>query len=190
MNEALTELALDPENALLNFKVARLYHEKNQTAAAISFYLRCAERTTHKELAYICLLQMSKCFAAQRGRNFTVKFLIKHAITIFPKRPEGYYYLCKFYEDTDDQYECYTTARIALNVCDFELSTLETLYDYPGKYSLIFLQAKSGWHWDKNDETRKLLSLLLNEYHDVMNSEYLTAVRNNLINLGVRLVAV
>jgi hypothetical protein len=189
MNDALTEFAINPEDPLLNFRVARLYHEQNQTAAAISFYLRCAERTTYDELAYICLLHMSKCFEAQRDRNFTVKYLIKHAITILPKRPEAYYYLCKFYDNTSEHYECYTTARVALEVCDFDTPILETLYNYPGKYGFIFLQAKSGWHWDKNNETRKLLSLLLNEYYDVMNKEHLTVVQNNLINLNVRLYA-
>jgi hypothetical protein len=98
--------------------------------------------------------------------------------------------LCKFYENTNEHYECYTTCRIALENCDFDTQPLETLYSYPGKYGFIFLQAKSGWHWDKNNETRRLLSLLLNEYHDVMNKEHLTVVQNNLINLGVRLVAV
>jgi hypothetical protein len=184
-----TRLALTPFDPIVNFEIARNYYNAGQTASAISHYLRCAETTPYDELAYICLLQMSRCFALQKNRNFTVKHLIKHAITVLPKRPEAYYYLCKHYEGVDDHYECYTTACIALNVCDFETQTLETLQDYPGKYGLIFLQAKSGWHWDKNNETRKLLALLLNEYYDVMNNEHLTVVRNNLINLNVRLFA-
>ena len=184
-----TRLALTPFDPIVNFEIARNYYNMGQTASAISHYLRCAETTPYDELAYICLLKMSRCFALQKNRNFTVKHLIKHAITVLPKRPEAYYYLCKHYEGVDDHYECYTTACIALNVCDFETQTLETLQDYPGKYSLIFLQAKSGWHWDKNNETRKLLALLLNEYYDVMNNEHLTVVRNNLINLNVRLFA-
>jgi hypothetical protein len=189
MNEALTQLATNTEDPLLNFRVAHAYHERGQTAAAISFYLRCAERTSYDELAYICLLQMSKCFAAQKNRNFTVKYLIKCAISILPRRPEGYYYLCKFYENSNENYDCYTASKIALEVCDFSTPALDTLTDYPGKYSFIFLQARAGWHWDKNEETKKLLSLLLNEYHDVMDKNHLTAVQNNLINLNVRLYA-
>ena len=43
-----------------NFNLAYEYELINQTAAAISYYLRCAEFTKNEDLSYESLLRISK----------------------------------------------------------------------------------------------------------------------------------
>ena len=101
MNSLITTLhsfAQDPENTSLNYELARLYHISGQTASAVSYYLRCAERTKDKMLQYECLLHAANCFISQEKRTLTVPGLLQHAIAIQPSSPEAYWLLSILYE--------------------------------------------------------------------------------------------
>jgi len=153
----------DPEN---NFSLGLYYDSINHTAAALSFYLRTAERTSDDLLKYECLLRGSMCFEKQGTRKFTVKGLLQHAIALQPKRPEGYYLLSRFHEKEDAKnegkwFDSYLTATIGLKVCDIEQPKLRTVVDYPGRFALIFQQAISSWWCGLCEESRQLLVELL-----------------------------
>ena len=45
----IVNLSTDPYNPVLNFDCAVEYERLNQTASAVSFYLRCAELTNDKD---------------------------------------------------------------------------------------------------------------------------------------------
>ena len=45
INNNLIDLINDPYNDLLNYKIAYEYEKINQTASALSYYLRCSEFT-------------------------------------------------------------------------------------------------------------------------------------------------
>lgn len=174
----------DPEN---NFKLARYYHSINQTASAVSYYIRTAERTEDPLLKYECLLHASNCFEQQGTRRFTVKGMLQQAITIIPTRPEAYYMLSKLYENSDaneSKYlDSYMMSSIALQVCDFEsLTTLRHHVDYPGKFAILFQKAVMGWWIGLHEETRSILFDLYSNYE--MPELFYNAVKNNLINLG------
>ena len=73
MFELLNKYSLDTENPEYNFNLALEYDKLGQTASAISFYLRAAERSEDLKLSYIALLKMGVCFEKQGGRTQTVK---------------------------------------------------------------------------------------------------------------------
>lgn len=185
MNKSLYNYAQDPENAERNFDLALEYEKIGQTASAVSFYLRSADRTTNTSLAYECLIRMSYCFHRQGNRWYTVKSLLNHAMAILPKRPEAYYILSRYEEKTKNYYEAYTIANNALTFCDFNLEPLRTDVEYPGKYGLIFEKAVSSYWWGKSKECRELFKLLVNDYYDLMNDAHKEAVKNNFNSLGL-----
>ena len=160
----------DTENPQLNFNLALWYENQGQTASAISFFLRTADRTNNLELAYECLLHLADCFHKQSNRNYTVRGLYQHASTILPKRPETQYA------------ECYTTCCIALNLCDFDLTPLSTDVGYPGKFGILFQKAISAYWWGKGDESRKILQDLKNNYN--LDDTHYKSVGDNLMRLA------
>jgi GR25 family glycosyltransferase involved in LPS biosynthesis len=182
MNNPLIAYAHDTENPEKNFNLARWYHEQGQTAAAVSFYLRSADRTDDLNLAYQCLIHSASCFSDQKNREYTVRGLYHHAITILPKRPEAYFLLARHYEWQKQYFECYSTCCIALNLCDFDLEPLSKDIDYPGKYGIIFEKAVSSYWWGKSKECRDLFLDLRNNYE--MDDVHIKSVGDNLMRLG------
>lgn len=184
LQDKLVQFAYDTENAELNYDLAVMYFGLNQYASAISFYLRCAERTEDLDLVYCCLLKIAQCFSLQENRNATVRSLYKHAISILPKRPEAYYLISRHYESIREYTDSYMLAEVALNHCDFDLPPLREDVGYPGKYGIIFEKAVSAWWWGKSAECRKLFHHLADEYADVMDEVHYNSVQNNMTNLG------
>lgn len=153
----------DPEN---NFQMAFWYDSIGQTASAVSYYLRAAERAYYPEFKYECLIRASLCFNRQGSRNFTVKGLLQHAIAILPNRPEAYYLLSRHFEqeERDGHWtDCYMMACIGEQVAGQNHSSLRTWVDYPGAYGLTFQRALSSWHCGLCEESRDLFKALLRD---------------------------
>jgi FkbM family methyltransferase len=180
--DTTTIFALDTEHPLNNFTIAYEYEKIGHTASAFSHYLRCAERTNDIDLIYECLIRGFYCFDAQKDRNFTSSHLLKQAINLIPKRPEAYYLLAKFYEKYQQWYECYTYSSIALDLCDFNNSTLKTNIGYFGKDGLILCKAISSNYWDKIDESRMLLNNLIDDNTELTIS-HLNSVEYHLTEI-------
>ena len=178
----LEDYAYDTENPEKNFNLARWYQEQGQTASAISFYLRAADRTDNLNLAYECLLHMAKCFDQQGNRTYTVRGLYQHATSILPKRPEAHYLLAKCQEGQTQYAECYTTCCTALSLCDFNSSPLLNDVEYPGKYGIVFQKAVSSYWWGKSDECRKIFQDLKNNYD--LDEVHYKSVGDNLMRLA------
>jgi GR25 family glycosyltransferase involved in LPS biosynthesis len=180
-SDPVTAYALDTENPQRNYELARWYHSQQQTASAITYYLRAADRTENSLLAYECLLHMASCFHTQSNRNYTVKGLYQHAINLLPKRPEAYYLYARYDEWNKSYADGYTTANLGLTLCDFDVEPLTTV-DYPGKYGLIFEKAVCSYWWGKSKECRELFLDLKNNYE--LNETHRIAVGDNLMRLG------
>jgi len=149
----------NPENDKNNFLLGLEYENKNQNAAAVSFYLRTAERTEQKLLKYECLLRAANCFEKQGTRKFTCKGLLQHAVSILPERPEAYYFLSKFYENqTSDGHwnDAYMIACVGEKYIDKKRKGFETCIGYPGDYAILFQKAVSSWWCGLCDESRTL----------------------------------
>lgn len=187
IDKLLREFVLSPNDVENNFSLARYYHEIGQTASAVSYYIRTAERTEDLLLRYECLLHASNCFELQGTRRFTVKGILQQAISIMPRRPEAYYLLSKLHEHNESNegryLDSYMMSSIALQVCNFDnINALRFKVEYPGKYAIMFQKATMGWWNGLQDETKSILMDLYTNYE--MTNDFYTAVKNNLINLG------
>ena len=183
--DALYEYIKDCENPELNFNLALEYKKIGQTASAISFFIRSADRTNNLELSYECLLHCAECFIAQDRRDNTVRGLYKHAISILPKRPEAYFLLARFEEKKSQFDNTYMLSSMALEVCDFESKPLIHQLGYPGKYGLIFEKAVSSYWWGTGEESRKLFLDLYYNYWDILDQSHKDAVQANIKNLNI-----
>lgn len=183
LTQAIVDLALDTENPEKNYTLALLYEEIGQTASAINYFYRAAERTQDKQLSYECLLKSALCYERQGNRNNTVKRILQHTLYLLPKRPEAYFLMSRLSERTKAYYEGYMFASMGLDLCDCNLPPLRSSVEYPGEYGLIFEKAVCAWWWGKNMESRRLFRYLAERYE--MDAIHTDSVYNNIVNLGI-----
>lgn len=174
MNNLLEKYILDPQNPNHNLNLAEYYNNIGQTAAAISFYIRTAERSKDKILQYKCLLKSAKCFELQGCRNNTVKGLYQNAITICPNRPEAYYFFSLFLHNQGQYNDAYMISTLGEKLEDYE----DIGVDYPGHYSILFQKAISSWWCGLCEQSIKLLEDLQKNYE--MSPEFKVLVTNHL----------
>jgi len=185
ISQLILDYALDSENPETNFSLGLHYDEIGQTASALSYYLRCAERTDDDLVKYECLIRGSMCFDKQGTRNFTVKGMLQHAIAVLPKRPEAYYLLSRFYEreERDGHWiDAYMIASIGEKVCVFDRPSLRTNVDYPGDYAILYQKAVVSWWCGLCDESRDLFRDLYENYE--LDEYYKKSVFENLTKLN------
>ncbi len=177
IEQLVVELSKDPFNPTLNFDVAVENEKQNQTASAVSFYLRTAEygHESHPTLVYASLLKAAHCFDDQNDRQATVSNCLLQAVAYLPYRPEGYFLLAQFHERLGQWQECYTWANIGLH--NQLNSPLPVDVGYEGKYVLLFEKAVSAWWIGRKEESLELLHKLdgMKLTHD-----YEVAVKSNL----------
>ena len=181
LNKLLVEYVNDPENALLNFNLANYYFNIGQTSSSVSYYIRAAERTNDKVLMYTCLLRASMCFENQGCRQKSVKGLIQNAISLDPKRPEGYFLLSRFYEREKNYHDGYLIASIGEKVSSKDLDPLCVDVDYPGFYGIKFERAVCSWWCGLCDESCDLFYDLRDNYE--MGKIYSDSVNDNILRL-------
>ena len=183
MNKTIENLVVDlshsPFNPELNFKCAVEYQKLNQTASAVSFYLRAAEFgvDTHKEIVYASLLKIAECFNNQKDRQWNVTNYLLHAVSYLPERPEAYFLYSQYYEKESQWQECYTWAQMGLSA-NHSLKPLPTNVGYDGYCSLEFQKAVSGWWIGKKDESRFLFQKL--QKYENIPTAYKNAIESNL----------
>jgi FkbM family methyltransferase len=185
LTAALNNYIQDTENPERNYDIAVQYFLIGQTAAAISFYIRAAERTSDKELAYECLLRVAQCFDMQGDRHNSVRGAYKHAMCLLPERPEAYFLASKFNEKNRWYIESYLQAEQGLNFAKFDLKPLRSDVGYIGKYGLVFQKAISSYWWGKTEESRNLFISLLSNNYGQMSEEYIKTATENLSKLGM-----
>jgi tetratricopeptide (TPR) repeat protein len=178
----------NPNDPKINYTLGLNYEKIGQTASALSYYLRAAERSDDNLFQYECLLKSAFCFEKQGCRNFTIKGLLQHALALQPKRPEAYYLLSKFYEKENKDgswQDCYTIASIGEKNADLNCHPLNTNVGYPGEYGLIFQKAVSSWWCGLCEESRTLFKKLYYTYE--LENEFKQLVINNLKFLKIEI---
>ena len=180
IEELLTQYSNDTENPVLNFNVALWYEKLGHNAAALSYFLRCAERAEDKLLAYEALIHGSNCYDRQGTRDGTAKGILQQAMCLYPERPEARFLLSRFSERRQWWQDCYIYASEALDNCDFECEPLKTDVEYPGKYALLYEKALASWWWGKCGNFREILLDLKNNYE--MTDYYKNLVEEHLQN--------
>jgi hypothetical protein len=182
MTSKLADLVIyfstDPFNPQKNFDIAVEYQKQNQTASAISFYLRTAEYgyDTHPDLVYASLLAASLCFDSQQNRVHTVINLMMQAISYQPTRPEAYFLFSRFCERDKEWQKVYTWASVGLAFVD-KHDPLPIEVDYAGSACLLFEKAVAGWWIGQKTESKEIFIDLLKR--DIPKL-YEDAVINNL----------
>lgn len=176
IQQALNKFIDDPYNDKVIFDLANLYYDQNQTASALTYYLRITELDS--DLVYPSLLRVGLCLEKQNNRIFSTKGLYLHAISHSPNRPEAYFLLSRLYERNREWQESYTTAVIAENICEFTDSELSIDVEYPGEYGFKFEKAVCSWWMGRINESLKLFLLL--DKHETMDELHSTSVKNNI----------
>lgn len=168
VREKIYEYIQDVENPELNYNLALEYKSIGQTAAALSFFLRAADRSDDNyDLAYECLIHIGECFDIQGKRLTHAYGCFRQAMSLLPKRPEAYYYFSRVKNWNNIFEDAYYHSSIALDICDFDnIKPLRNLPHYTGKECLLFEKALSSWHWGKVGECK---SLLLDLYENHWN---------------------
>jgi tetratricopeptide (TPR) repeat protein len=179
IEELVVLLSKDPFNPQLNFDCAVEYERLNQTASAVSFYLRTAEYG-NGVLVYNSLLKVARCFEDQNDRINTVSNCILQALAYDPSYPDAWFVLAQFHERQGNWQECYTFAEIGLDkVGRWELPAN---VGYLGAYCLEFEKAVSAWWIGRKEESQVLLTKLSTED---MSEEYKVAVKSNMERVGL-----
>jgi len=169
---------LSPE---INFNTGLHYESIGQTAAALSFYLRCAELTEDQSLAYEALLKTYRCIASQGRRPIWEKEQLMIAITHYPERPEGYFLLSQWHSAREEWTEANYYATTAQKVCDFTLPGLGSDIGYVGHWGLKFQEAFACWYRGLREHSYKLWLELYND-KNIDNDEYFQIIINNCTN--------
>jgi len=167
-----------PEDAEINFYTGCYYHDIGQTASAVSYYLRAAERTNDELVRYEALLRAGMCFNSQGSRNNSVEGMLQHAVALIPTRPEGYFYLSRFYEHAKKWFSAYTMACIGEKIAIKKPTKLKTTLDYPGFYGLTFERAITGWWTGLCNESKNLFKYL--SIYEPLDTSYKQATIDNL----------
>jgi len=177
LENLIVDLSHDPFNPILNFNVAVEYERLNQTASAVSFYLRCAEYGTETESqhVYASLLKLAKCFDNQNDRVNTVSNCLLQAIAYLPYRQEAYFLMARFHERLSQWQECYTYSQIGLR--QYILPDLPADVEYKGEYCLRFEKAVSAYWLGRKQESLDLFTELS---YESISEEYANAVKSNL----------
>jgi tetratricopeptide (TPR) repeat protein len=183
IEKLIVDLSQDPHDPEKNFKAALEYEKLNQTASAVSFYLRAAEYgiDTQPLIVYASLLKVAKCIDDQNNRLYTVSNCLLQAISFAPERKEAYFLLSQFFEKQGSWQEAYTWAKMGFSRAG-GTEELPCFVGYYGEYCLLFQQAVSSWWIGRQDESISLLSLLSSLD---MEKEYKDAVAGNLERLGI-----
>lgn len=175
----------DPFDPSVNFALALEYEHLNQTASAVSFYLRAAEYgfDTHPLIVYASLLRVSVCIEDQKDRNWTVSNAILQAIGYLPARPEAHFLMSRFHEKSGNWQESYASARLGRVFTKHNLQELPADVGYRGEYSLIFQQAVAAWWIGRRDESADLMRWLIAQ--NDLPDYYREAVIRNMKMVGL-----
>lgn len=182
---ALARLAREPDNDRANLDLAQLYHAQGQTAAAVTYYTRCAERTQDQDLAYACLILTAQCFDQQGHRHLTVRSMLKRAIVMLPRRPEAYWYLAKFNEYFNQHSDCYLLCSLAQQFCCWDLPDLPIDVGYPGHWIFLLEHGISAWWYGCNDQTRSDFYTLLDHHWEHMPLAYQENLISNMHRIKI-----
>lgn len=171
------------EDPTTNFALGLEYENIGQTGAAISFYLRAAERSRNDIEQYEALLRMAGCFNKQRTRDDTEKVLLEKAIVLLMDRPEAYFLLSRHHEIRENWQDSYTIACLGLAQTKTNLPAMSTCVAYPGDYGLLFQKGVAAWWVGHREESRQIMLDLKTNFK--LDDVHRSAVERNLEICGL-----
>lgn len=172
------------EDPQANFDLALEYDALGQSYTAISYYLRAANFTEDRTLAYTCLLKIGTWFIKHGCRNFSAETTLQQAVAWMPKRPEAYQLLATFWEQHKKYLEAYQLSTTGLEVCDFNLPPLPVSFGKIDQEGLMIQKFLSGWHCGKEDQTRAILQDLVDNHWKNLDADQQDQVEMHITSLG------
>lgn len=166
-----------------NFDMGYEYEKIGQTAAAIGFYLSCADKTEKDDLAYECLIRMSLCYKTQGGRAAHEENSLLMAVELLPDRPEAYHALAMYYESQTSWKQSLSYAQMGMAHTSDDNSPLYTDVGYPGRFAMEFQKAVAMWWVGRFNEARAIFRKLLQDPD--MTDSYTELVEWNLSQLVI-----
>ena len=161
----LAQLIKDPENDLINFELAFAYENEKQYAAAISYYLRCAEYTSNNNLASECLIRCSFSINKQGGRDQKELHYIKQAIGASPCSLEPYFIASLYFSWRGKCRDSYLYACLGININENNLQKQPFLKEVNFSiYDLYYQKAVCGTKIGKINEARKIYIEILQNF--------------------------
>lgn len=182
----IIDLSHDPFNSDKNFLVAVEYERLNQSASAVSFYLRTIEYSTKTDdlAVYASLIKLSQAFETQNDRIHSMNHALTQAVAYMPNRPEAYWQLARLHESLKTWQDSYTWAIMGLQT-PVKQKELPVFVGYYGAYCLEFQQAVAAYWIGRKDES---LEILLRLKSEPLNSTYIKAIDSNLERLGIAIL--
>lgn len=179
IDELIYDLSKRPFDPARNFAVAVEYERINQSASAVSFYIRTCEygEKYYPELVYTSLIKLAQCFDSQKDRLYTVSNALLQAISYNPHRREAYFFMAQFYEKAQQWQECFTYTTMGLAQQEAESLPAETGYK---PYGLLFERAVAAYWIGRKDMSLELFRYLENLD---LTPEYRSSVEDNLRRL-------
>lgn len=183
IQQQLDKYINDPRNPQNNYWLGWEYEKLGHNAAALSYYLRCAELSEDRDLIYESLLKTWYVIHKATGRLWYEHQQLLTAITQHPKRPEAYFLLSRYHELKKQWKEAYYYASAGLELCDLSLPKTLTDVSYPGDFGLFFQKALSSWYVGQREESK---SMFLQLYEDkTITPTFRRAIINNLIFFNI-----
>ena len=189
-NSLLDNYIMNPKNAVINFNLGLDYYNKNQFAAALSFFLRAAELSNDKKLIYEYLLLVAKCIQSIGRRENTLLELISNAVRFDPSRPEGYLMLSIYFERLRQYSTAQTWAKIGLSMSNLFKQSNNQIYgdhkniiDYDDAYKLDFQIALCNWSLGQSDLSRKQFKDLFHSDKNI-SEDYFNLIHKNITDLS------
>lgn len=181
LRNKLEQFVFHSDDAEISFNLAYEYFKSGQLAAALSFFLRAAERAEEDLLKYESLLFGALCYEKQGIRKFTVKGLLQQALSVCPNRPEAYLSLSMIleqdYNGDGRWFDAYTIASLGLHHTE-DQTELKYYRKYPGRFALYFQKAHTAWHCGLCDDSRDMFQDLNDNWE--MDEFYSNIVKINL----------
>jgi hypothetical protein len=185
VKEKLHKFIENPDNEISNFELGKSYYDLKQYATAFNYLFRAAELAEDKNLAYRSLLLCGLCLEKQGNRKYATVGLYLQAKALLPMRPEANYLCARSNYNHSEWFECYTECRSSLVLCDYSYFSIEDV-EYPGQYAFQILQAISGWHTGKREESESILKGLYDNYI-VSNSNIDVNQKNLIVDYALKL---
>ena len=185
LKKQLYKYVNNPMDPSINFDLGLEYENIGQTAAALSFYLRCAELTDDKTVAYESILKTHKCVAKQTRRPVWEQEQLITALTHLPQRPEAYLLLSLWHSAREEWKASNSYAVQGLEMANLTLAPLKSDVGYPGHYALKFQKAFTCWWVGQRELSIELWKELFEDLHLFLKDTYYQVILNNCKNFDI-----
>jgi len=179
----LEKLVQNPRDDNINFELAYAYEKEGQYAAAVSYYLRCAEFTNNNIMASECLIRCSFSMNKQGGRDQKEFHYIKQSIGASPCSLEPYYIASLYFSWRGNYRDSYLYACLGINIYENNIQNEKFLKEINFSLPDLYCQkAMQGLKIGKINEARQIYVNILRNFDisDNLRTHILQTIENLL----------